>query len=330
MILTRATDFNFSVIIPTYQRRDLVVATVRALARQQYAGTFEVIVVVDGSSDNSAQVLRTLEMPFPITVLEQSNRGIAVARNRGAGAARGEMLLFLDDDMEADPHLLAEHARSHQAGADVVTGHVPLNPASPDNFLSASVKAWAEDRFKLLSSAPDNLDFLEIVGGQLSISSILFFQLSGFDMTFTRNGTFGNEDRDLACRLLDAGYKIVFNPKAISWQTYIVTPRQFLRNYRQAGAADVNLARKHPGRSDQIFNPECIESTMDRLVWRRFRQPIRWAALRFIEKEKPEQWKISLFWRAWKLEYFQGIRDGKMEQRIASEMKVHNAREARG
>jgi glycosyltransferase involved in cell wall biosynthesis len=302
---------NFNIVIPTYRRRDLVVATVRALTRQEYAGTFEVIVVVDGSTDNSAEALRALDTPFPLTVLEQSNQGIAAARNRGADVARGELLLFLDDDMEADPKLLTEHARSHQSDADVVTGHVPLNPASPDNFLSASVKAWAEDRERLLSSAPDDLDFLEIVGGQLSISRNLFFQLNGFDRTFTRNGTFGNEDRDLACRLLDAGYKIAFNPKAISWQTYVVTPRQFLRNYRQAGAADVNLAAKHPGRSDRIFNPECIESRIDRVLWRWLRGPIRLLALKLVETEKPEQWRIDLFWHAWKLEYCQGVREGK-------------------
>jgi len=302
---------NFSIIIPTYQRRDLVVSTVRSLARQKYDSTFEVVVVVDGSSDNSAQALRALEMPFPLTVLEQSNQGIAAARNRGAEAARGDLLLFLDDDMEADPNLLEEHGRSHQAGADVVTGHVPLNPASPDSFLSASVKAWAEDREKLLSSTRDNLDFLEIIGGQLSISRELFFQLKGFDTNFTRNGTFGNEDRDLACRLLDAGYKIAFNPKAISWQIYVVSPGQFLRNYRHAGAADVHLATKYPDRSDRIYNPECVESMMDRLVWRWFRQPIRWLALRLIEKGRPEEWRIDLFWRAWKLEYRQGVREGR-------------------
>lgn len=309
---------NFSIIIPTYQRRDLVVSTVRALGRQEYSGTFEVVVVIDGSSDGSAQALQCLDTPFPVKVLEQSNQGIASARNRGAAVARGETLLFLDDDMEADPNLLAEHARSHQTGADVVTGHVPLHPASPANFLSASVKAWAEDRAKLLSSCPDNLDFLEVVGGQLSISRKLFFELGGFDMNFTRNGTFGNEDRDLACRLFDAGYKIAFNPKAISWQTYIVTPRQHLRNYRQAGAADVNLAGKYPDRSHRIFDSEGVESWMDKLVWRWFRWPLVQIVLALLEFGKEDLWRIELFRWVWRLEYCQGVREGKRAWKYAS------------
>jgi glycosyltransferase involved in cell wall biosynthesis len=302
---------NFSIIIPTYQRKDLVVSTVRALARQAYQGTFETIVAVDGSTDGTAQAVRAMGVPFPLTVVEQSNQGSASARNRGVEVARGDILLFLDDDMEADPHLLAEHVRSLNAGAEVVTGHVPLHPESPVNFLSASVKVWAEDRAKSLSSRPDDVDFRDVLSGQLSLSRRLFDQTQGFDRNFNRDGTFGNPDRDLACRLLDAGHKIAFNANAISWQTYTVTPREFLRRYRQAGAADVHLAQKNPGRSDQIFDPYCLESRMDRLVWRWLREPIRSMALRFVEAPQPEQWQIDLFWHAWKLEYLQGVREGK-------------------
>jgi GT2 family glycosyltransferase len=267
--------------------------------------------VVDGSSDSSAQALRALDLPFFLTVLEQSNRGSAAARNRGVKVARGDTLLFLDDDMEADPNLLAEHIRCHEAGADIVTGHVPLHPASTVNFLSASVKAWAEDRAKALSSFPDNIDFLEVIAGQLSISRKLFDQVNGFDENFNRDGTFGNPDRDLACRLQNAGYKIAFNPNAISWQTYIVTPPEFLRRYRQAGAADVHLATKYPERSDRLFNPECVEVLSDKLLWRWLRRPIRSLALKLVESQNPEQWRIDLFWRAWKLEYCQGLREGR-------------------
>src|SRR6266498_523051 len=89
---------RFSVVIPTYQRRDLVVRSVWSLAHQEFVGDFEVIVVVDGSHDGSAEALRQLTPlapPFPLTVLEQSNQGAASARNRGAAAACGEILLFL-------------------------------------------------------------------------------------------------------------------------------------------------------------------------------------------------------------------------------------------
>ena len=152
---------RFSVIVPTYQRRNLVLALVRSMMRQEFDGDFEVIVVVDGSNDGSSDALRKLgriEVPFPLTILEQPNQGAAFARNRGAAVARGEILLFLDDDMEAHPQLLVEHDRSHREGADVVLGHIPLHPESPSNILSAAVKSWAEDRACLLYTSPSPRD----------------------------------------------------------------------------------------------------------------------------------------------------------------------------
>ncbi|HWO84528.1 MAG TPA: glycosyltransferase, partial [Solirubrobacterales bacterium] len=116
---------RFSVVIPTYQRRQTVVRSVTALAGQT-CSDFEVVVAVDGSSDGTADALRGLETSFPLRVLEQPNRGRAAAVNAGAAAAGGELILFLDDDMRADPRLLEEHERSHREGADVVMGDLPL------------------------------------------------------------------------------------------------------------------------------------------------------------------------------------------------------------
>src|SRR5690348_2266423 len=99
---------RFSVVIPTYQRRDVVVRSVAALNRQTFRD-FEVVVVVDGSTDGTADALREVEAEFALTILEFPNRGLSQARNAGARAASGEVILFLDDDMEADPALLEEH-----------------------------------------------------------------------------------------------------------------------------------------------------------------------------------------------------------------------------
>jgi glycosyltransferase involved in cell wall biosynthesis len=90
---------RFSVVIPTYQRRDLAVALVRALERQTYDGPFEMVVVVDGSTDGTVEALAQLHPQFQLRVIAQKNSGLARARNAGAGAAAGEILLFLDGDI---------------------------------------------------------------------------------------------------------------------------------------------------------------------------------------------------------------------------------------
>jgi peptidoglycan/xylan/chitin deacetylase (PgdA/CDA1 family)/glycosyltransferase involved in cell wall biosynthesis len=298
---------RFSIVIPTYQRREVVLGSVQALARQEFEGKFEVIVVVDGSTDGSGEALRQLSLPFPLTVIEQVNQGASTARNRGAETARGEIILFLDDDMEAHPQMITEHDHSHQEGADAVIGNIPLHPESPKNFLSYVVGEWAEERVNELLAVNGNLPFNEIMTGQLSISRKTFFDLGGFDIKFTQGGSFGNEDLDFGLRLTKGGYKVFFNPKAISWQKYVVTPRQYLRQYLHAGRADVLFARLHPEEATKMFHRP--ESLMDRLIWRWFRGLIRGFVLTVLELGSQRSFIVQLFSWLVNLEYYQGVRE---------------------
>jgi len=242
---------KFSVVIPTYRRRERVLRHVEALAEQTWKD-FEVIVVDDGSGDGTAAALRALEAPFPLTVVEQENQGAAQARNVGARAAAGELLLFLDDDMEADPALLAEHERSHREGADLVVGDMPLHPDSPPGLLSWGVGVWAQTRRERLtgSGAEPGLD--DLLTGQMSISRKAFERLGGFDTSFTREGLFGGEDIDFSYRVVKAGLRAAFNPAAISYQYYAVDPAAYLRRSRETGRSEEELVLKHPEQAGRL------------------------------------------------------------------------------
>ena len=242
---------SFSIVIPSFQRRDLVAEAVRAVQRIDYPGAVDLIVVVDGSTDGTAAALAEVSGPIPLQVIEQPNSGAAAARNRGAIAARGDVILFLDDDMICQGDILRHHARSYAGGADAVLGHIPLDPASPPSLLSRDVGLWAERRAeKLRGGAP--LTLFDLLTGQISIRRSVFAELGGFDASFTRGGSFGNEDLDLGTRLLDR-YKVSFNPDAVSYQRYVVTPRRQMRQWFEAGRADVAFARKHPLRARELF-----------------------------------------------------------------------------
>lgn len=299
---------RFSVVIPTYQRRAVVVESVRALAAQEFA-PFEAIVVVDGSTDGSAESLRQLQLPFPLTVLEQVNSGRASAVNRGAAEARGEVLLVLDDDMEADPRLLAEHDRSHRAGADVVLGDIPLHPDSPRGLLGTAVGAWAEQRSRELGEGSKTLELHDLLTGQMSIRRELFLGVGGFDGDFTRGGTFGMEDLDLGLRLASGGHRIEYNPAAISRQRYVVTPRQYLRQWRQSGRAHVLFVRKHPDQAERVFVPRRLEGRADRLLWRRLLWPLREVTLLLVASGARGSRATRSFYRVRNLEYQRGIRE---------------------
>ena len=87
-----------SVIIPAFQSQARIGRTLSRLDRQTFSD-FEIIVVNDGSTDEtSATVRRLMDADPRIRVIEQTNQGIAAARNRGIEAARGAVLAFLDDD----------------------------------------------------------------------------------------------------------------------------------------------------------------------------------------------------------------------------------------
>ena len=296
---------KFSVVIPTYQRRDVVVSSVQALAAQ-IEDSFEVVVVVDGSTDGTAAALRALMLPFPLRVIEQSNAGRAAAVNAGAEKARGRLLLILDDDMDADPRLLQEHDASHRAGVDVVLGHIPLHPQSADTVVSRAVGAWAENRGRRLAERPRQLPLSELITGQMSVDRELFVRIGGFDTRFTRHGTFGNEDLDLAARLLEEGCVIAFNVDAVSRQRYVVTPRQYLEQWRDVGAADVLLARKRPDWTDMAGSRP--EPRRSRLLWRPLRLPARLLILALTAVGMKGHRVSRLFFTVRDLEYFRGRR----------------------
>jgi peptidoglycan/xylan/chitin deacetylase (PgdA/CDA1 family)/GT2 family glycosyltransferase len=252
---------------------------------------------------------------FPLRVLQQQNRGRAQACNDGAAAARGELLLFLDDDMEADPNLLVEHDRSQREGADLVLGHVPVHPDSPRNLLSQGVGYWAESRRDRLSAPGAEIRLDDLVTGQCSISWKLFHELGGFDVSFTRQGLFGGEDLDFGYRLLKTGHHVSFNPAAISYQYYDVSPSAYLRRTFEAGRSDQELIAKHPEHGRHVWRRPVFRTRRSLLffgplvfappavTW-----PLRAGAAALVSTGWTSSWIRRLFFAVRTMEHLRGAR----------------------
>ena len=253
---------TFSIVIPTYQRREVVREAVRALGQLKYEGEVVVIVVIDGSTDGTAAALSKIALPFPMTIVEQPNRGAADARNRGAALAQSDVILFLDDDMIADADLLEQHGRLHREGADAVIGDTPIHSSSPPGFLAESVARWIT-----ASRVRSPLSPFDIFSGQLSVRRAVFQELGGFDTVLTSGAAFGNEDAELGVRLL-AKYDVRHNPAAISRQVYVVSPREFMDRAGLAAAADVRFIGKHPGLASELLERKGFSRPLTRLVYR--------------------------------------------------------------
>ena len=311
---------RFSVVIPTHQRRETVLRNVAALEGQTERD-FETIVVVDGSSDGTAEALRALDVSFPLEVVEQENRGAAQARNTGAAAAGGEVLLTLDDDMEPDPRMLAEHLRSHAGGADVVLGDLPIHPDSPPGMLARGVGEWARARRERLSTPGAEIRLDDLLTGQLSISRAAYEDVGGFDAGFTREGLFGGEDIDFGYRLRKAGYTIAFNPAAISFQYYDVGPRVYLRRAREAGRSDWELVAKHPELAGLMAASPSFKTRRSRWLLSPFVSapglfsvPLRAAAVALVRSGLEGPRATRLFFSVRTMEYLRGVRAARRRQ----------------
>ena len=108
---------SYSVVIPTYNRLTMLLRVLEALEQQRNAPSFEVIVINDGSTDDTD---RALSQRKGIVYRAQPNGGPGRARNHGVSLASGEFVIFIGDDTVPEPDFVAEHARIH-AGGDALT-----------------------------------------------------------------------------------------------------------------------------------------------------------------------------------------------------------------
>ncbi|MGY1696281.1 glycosyltransferase [Geodermatophilus sp. SYSU D00814] len=239
-------DLRFTIVIPTHDRRDVLLESMKALSATRRPWPCELVVVDDGSSDGSHQAARSLSMSLPTTVVRQENRGAGAARNRGATVARGRWLLFLDDDMSAAEDLLIALDAALGAGADAVVGHIPVHGDVCRTLLVRGLERWVEKRHARLVRSGGRLGLSDMLTGQLAVRKDVFDASGGFDESFNEGGTFGAEDTDFLYRLLESGADVRYAPDAVSHQRYTVSPAQYLRQWRQGGRADAALVRKHP------------------------------------------------------------------------------------
>ncbi len=319
--LTEPAGVRFSIVIPTFQRRDVVRRAVAAVLDADAPWPIEVVVVVDGSTDGTEAALAGFG-PARLRVEVQPNLGRAAACNRGVEVAVGELVLLLDDDMIADPGLLVAHDRAHRDGADGVVGHIPVHPDSPPGLLRDAIGRWADARCERLAASGGELDLSDLLTGQFSIARATYATLGGFDSRFTGGGTFGGEDTDLLHRARSRGLQIVFAPDAISHQLYVVRPAQYLRQWHEAGRADAALLTKHPELAPSVRDAHHFDRRLNRLVWWRLarvpplawivRAPLRRVAVALAGRPRAGRRATRFFFRVRDMEYWTGARAGAM------------------
>jgi GT2 family glycosyltransferase len=230
-----------SVVIPTRDRRASVERALRALSAQSYPVTaMEIIVVADGCSDGTREIA-TGAWPMQVHLIEQPALGPAAARNRGAAAAIGDPLIFLDDDVEASRGFVAAHLEGHTGPDNVVIGYLPPDLQERRDFFAIVLRSWWEAMFDPLRDPGHRFSFSDLLSGNFSIARSLFARVGGFDETLQCH-----EDYELGIRLIAAGVRMRYVEDAAGRHHEHTDLRRALGRKRDEGRVDVTLTRRHP------------------------------------------------------------------------------------
>jgi glycosyltransferase involved in cell wall biosynthesis len=237
---------ELSVVVATHNRRELLRSCLESLERQWASmDVFEVVVVVDGSTDGTSEMLGELAPPYQLAIVSQPPLGVSAARNAGAARADGDILLFIDDDEEACPTLVAAHLQAHLernklAGVGWIERRVP---GGADRF--ARVRA-EEGRLDNYGRASRPLTYLDCYGGNCSVSRATFEEVGGFATDLRRAN-----DLEFAYRLHEAGVEFKFLRDAVVAEYRMRSGRQIVVDRELRGRIAVELYRRHPGIIEQ-------------------------------------------------------------------------------
>jgi len=197
-----------TVVIPTYQRRDRLARVLDGLSRQTHTD-FDVVIVDDGSTDGTAQSVQKVRLPFQVQLISQANAGPAAARNAGVAAARGELVLFLDDDVLPSPELVAEHLQAQaREPRCAVMGPLGSLPRYSQPWV-AWEQAMLEDQYAAMGRGEWEATFRQFWTGNASVAREEILAAGGFDPAFRRA-----EDVELGARLARRGVRFRFHPAA--------------------------------------------------------------------------------------------------------------------
>lgn len=303
-----APDPEFSVIVPTHNRLQLLSEVLRALDAQEEAPPFEVVVVDDGSRDETRAWLASHGGPR-VRVVAQPHRGAAAARNAGIRAARGRLVAFLGDDTVPEPRWLASHQARHQAARHdplfAVIGRVNWHQRiKVTPFLRYLNEQGKQFGFALIDD-PCDLPFYFFYTSNASLHR----DTAGREPFDERFPYAAWEDTEFAYRLKRRGLRIDYEADARVAHDHPTSIGRFMKRQERVGYSAVIFHARHPelgpflGLSPQGPPPN-TRALRERLIELRVR------ALDRLGISSPSHWDEIL-----RLSYLGGLHRGWRELR---------------
>ncbi|OGO62062.1 MAG: hypothetical protein A2032_06520, partial [Chloroflexi bacterium RBG_19FT_COMBO_49_13] len=282
------------------------------------AEKYEVIIVIDGSTDGTLELVEQSQTSYKMRGIWQTNQGRASACNRGIRAAQGSLVVLLDDDMEPYPHLLEAHWNAHQAHPRLgVLGAVPIHLGATSTPVMEFIAAKFNRHLEKLAQPGYNLNLRDFYSGNFSIRRTVLMEAGLFDDHFKE---YGNEDLELSWRLRQSGIQLVYCSEALATQHYEKDYSTLARDNIAKGKTSMFLAKLHPEVISEIklntYNEESLRWRLLRgglLFLSRYWKPMPQIMIRFmvwLENRCPAQ--LLLYYHL-SLDYFYwlGVRNAE-------------------
>lgn len=222
-----------SVIIPVYNGAQTLPACLQAL-KNQTCPPDEIIVVNDGSTDGTSPVTAR----FGVKILFQAKAGPAAARNLGARAAQGDLLLFTDADCVPAPDWVEKMAAAF-ADPNTVGVKGEYRSRQPE-LVARFVQQEYQERYDRMAGQ-DQIDFIDTYSAGYRRS--IFLAAGGFDVTFP---TASVEDQEFSFRLARQGYRLKYTPEAVVYHQHDQRLGEYARRKYWIGYWKALVMRRYP------------------------------------------------------------------------------------
>jgi glycosyltransferase involved in cell wall biosynthesis len=226
-----------SIIIPTFNGASRIGNCLHSLVNQTTARDVEILVVDDGSTDNTVDVVKSYSS---VRLVTQANAGPASARNRGAMEARGTILLFTDDDCVPMPDWVEAMLEPFK---DIeVVGAKGVYRTHQKSLAARFVQIEYEDKYRLMAGLR-SIDFIDTYSAAFCRDR--FLEMTGYDTSFPVACA---EDVELSYRMSARGWKMKFVPAAIVYHTHPDTFLGYLKKKHKFAFWRVLAVRKNPSK----------------------------------------------------------------------------------
>ena len=230
-----------SVVNPAYNAEKTIERALDSLFNQTFEGRVEVIVVNDGSKDKTQEIVKNIikKSKSKITLISQKNQGPAAARNAGAKAAKGKIVLFTDSDCVPEKDWVKEMLEPFkEKGIVGVQGRYRI--FNKEKVVARFVQYEIEERYKRM----EKQKYIDFIGSySAGYRRDVFLEFDGFDTSFKKAS---GEDPEISYRMADKGLKMVFAPNAIVYHSHPESLKKYLKMKYGRGYWGNLLYKKHP------------------------------------------------------------------------------------